>query len=245
MERGLVSLGPFAAVGVDAARQEGMEIDIGDIRQDHEFDRPRDRHHPRHAVGAAGHEVVAALSARSLVGEARLQTALYSGVSGACWPRPIGFAGSHWNPTPGGRAATARTSLGTWSRRMRRRCAIVTKIGLGGFGQRRQTVARRNRHYSRCTGRAGSARLRPGASAVPPPRGRKSAGVLDEDRDVDRLSVGRELPALHHVELVGMRRAVIVDEGLGRNADGVDDQRVAVLVVADQLSVPGGLHLLQ
>jgi hypothetical protein len=35
------------------------------------------------------------------------------------------------------------------------------------------------------------------------------------------------------MELVGMGRAVIVDEGLGRDADGIDDQRVAVLVMAD------------
>src|SRR5260370_943412 len=72
----------------------------------------------------------------------------------------------------------------------------------------------------------------------------KGARILDKDRNVNRHAIGREPPALHHVELVGMRRAVVIDEGLGRNANGVDDQRVAVLVVADGFTVPGGLHIL-
>ena len=73
---GFGRLRKIAPVRVDAAGHEDLEMHIGDVRQDDEFDRPGDRHHPRHAVGAAGHEVVAALSAGGLVGEARLQNGL-------------------------------------------------------------------------------------------------------------------------------------------------------------------------
>src|SRR5712672_929451 len=68
--------GPLASIGIDAARQERMEVDVSDVRQDDEFDRPGDRHHPRHAIGAAGDQIVSALSAGRLVCEARLQHGL-------------------------------------------------------------------------------------------------------------------------------------------------------------------------
>src|SRR6266545_4977137 len=44
------------------------------------------------------------------------------------------------------------------------------------------------------------------------------------------------------MQLVAMRRAEIVDEGLVVEADGVDHQRVA-FVVADGLAIPGWLHM--
>src|SRR5580765_1985211 len=47
------------------------------------------------------------------------------------------------------------------------------------------------------------------------------------------------------MELISMWRAVVVDEGLRRNADGVDDQSVAVLVMADRLPVPRWFHILR
>src|SRR5262249_15600991 len=77
-------------------------------------------------------------------------------------------------------------------------------------------------------------RVSDAAPALPRGVGRREGSrVLDEHRTLDRLAVGGELPTLHHVQVVGMRRAVVIDEGFRRNTDGVDDERVAVLVMAD------------
>ena len=45
--------------------------------------------------------------------------------------------------------------------------------------------------------------------------------------------------ALDHVELLGVRREVIVDEGAGGEADRIDHQRIA-FVVADGVAEPAG-----
>src|SRR5258705_10509960 len=45
------------------------------------------------------------------------------------------------------------------------------------------------------------------------------------------------------MKLVRVRRAIAVNEGLGRNADGVDDERIATLVVPDRFSIPGGFDV--
>ena len=47
------------------------------------------------------------------------------------------------------------------------------------------------------------------------------------------------MPTLHDVQLLGVRRAEMVDEGLGVLPDRIDDQRVA-LVMPDRFAVPGG-----
>src|SRR5262249_7242115 len=91
-----VSSGPFAdriagevrflllrevgAVGVDRARQERLEMDIGDLRENDPLDWPDDRHHSWHAVGHAGVAVVDTLSAIALVFETRLQDFLVLGL---------------------------------------------------------------------------------------------------------------------------------------------------------------------
>ena len=48
--------------------------------------------------------------------------------------------------------------------------------------------------------------------------------------------------ALHHMELLGMRRAEGIEDAPGVRSDGVDDQRVA-LVMADRLAEPRGLDV--
>ena len=68
------------------------------------------------------------------------------------------------------------------------------------------------------------------------PRRRKGAGVLD--------GIGLPHAVLGHavtldcVQLRGVRRAEIVDQGLLRNPDRIDNQRVA-FVMADRFSIPG------
>src|SRR4029450_4943890 len=59
------------------------------------------------------------------------------------------------------------------------------------------------------------------------------------------LGIGCEFPTLHDMELVGMWCAVVVDKGLGRNTDRVDDERIAVLIMPDGFSVPRGLQILR
>src|SRR5262245_64895083 len=77
------------------------------------------------------------------------------------------------------------------------------------------------------------------------PRHGEGSRVLYKDRNVDRPGIGCDLPTLHDVELFGMRRAVVVDKGLGRDTDGVDDERIAVLVVPNRLAIPRGFQILR
>src|SRR6202035_2403548 len=49
-------------------------------------------------------------------------------------------------------------------------------------------------------------------------------------------------PAFRDVQLIGMRRAIIVEERLVVEADGIDDKRI-VLVTTDRFSVPGGFRI--
>jgi hypothetical protein len=92
---------------------------------------------------------------------------------------------------------------------------LRSKIGLRRFGHRHQPlaeeiavvfVARDRRDW--CVFDAAPALYRrPGCC--------KGARVLDKDQYIDRLAVGREFPALYHMELVSMRRAVVVYKRLG------------------------------
>src|SRR6202030_3743759 len=52
------------------------------------------------------------------------------------------------------------------------------------------------------------------------------------------------LEALNDVHLIGMRRAVIVDESAIAQPDRVDHELVA-FVMADRFAVPGRLHMLR
>src|SRR6516162_7674387 len=83
-EARLFVLGEIAAVRVDPAWHEDFEIHVGDLWQDDELD------------GLSSPWPPAAWSARLATSRVR-----YSGVSGACWPRPGGLVWSHWLPTFG------------------------------------------------------------------------------------------------------------------------------------------------
>src|SRR6185503_12430400 len=75
------------------------------------------------------------------------------------------------------------------------------------------------------------------------PLGGESAGVIDLERNLDRLAAIDELVAFDDMELVAVGCAVIVDEGLCRHANRVDDESVAVLIMADRVAVPGRLRI--
>ena len=70
------------------------------------------------------------------------------------------------------------------------------------------------------------------------------AGVIDVHKDFQLLAVLDKPPAFHDVQLIGMRRAPIVQERLVVEADGIDDERIP-LVMTDRFSVPRGFVLLE
>src|SRR3954454_11503582 len=78
----------------------------------------------------------------------------------------------------------------------------------------------------------------------PRPRLIKRIRVLDPDAHLQSLAVISQLDALHDVQLLGMRRAEIVDEALVVHSDGVDHERVAAFIMANRLAVPGWLWTL-
>src|SRR5437016_1696947 len=92
----------------------------------------------------------------------------------------------------------------------------------------------------------------------PSPLHGEGARIVHRKADLDALVSARlpaasataprdrgDLPALGDVKLLGMRRAVIVDEaeGMFDKAGGVDNQRVAILVMADGLAEPSGTRI--
>src|SRR5207302_7958307 len=62
--------------------------------------------------------------------------------------------------------------------------------------------------------------------------------IVHRNGDFQRLSRIDRVPALHDMQLFGVRRAINIDNGLAVQADRVDNQRVA-LVMADRFSGPG------
>ena len=64
----------------------------------------------------------------------------------------------------------------------------------------------------------------------------ESVGILHPDVHFQHLTAVGQFPALRDVELLGVRRAVRVDDGLAVLPDGVDYERVA-FVVPDRLAV--------
>ena len=61
------------------------------------------------------------------------------------------------------------------------------------------------------------------------------------------LAIGRNREALHHMQLVGMRCAEIIDEveSAAFDPDRIDDQCVAILVMADGIAEPGRFHIVR
>ena len=66
------------------------------------------------------------------------------------------------------------------------------------------------------------------------PRRLECASVVNRDGRFERISVIADLPAFHHLQVLGVRCREIIHEAVGmlNETDGVDD-KLAVLVVAD------------
>ena len=73
---------------------------------------------------------------------------------------------------------------------------------------------------------------------------RERAGILDVDRDVDRLAAVRQPVTLDHVQLFGVGGQVRINKCFVCQPDRVHHQRIAPFVVADRVAVPGrlGVH---
>jgi len=90
--------------------------------------------------------------------------------------------------------------------------------------------------------------VRVSALSTPPamyahPWCREGPRVLDRHGNVNTIAVCRKLPPLYHMELLGMGRAVIIDKGPCRNSDGVNNQGIAIFVMANRFTVPRGLNV--
>src|SRR5208282_5054394 len=70
----------------------------------------------------------------------------------------------------------------------------------------------------------------------------EGARIVDGDAYLQRLAAVDHLEALEHMHLVGVRRAVIVDEGAVIEPDGVDDQLVP-FVMPDRFAIPRRLYM--
>ena len=79
--------------------------------------------------------------------------------------------------------------------------------------------------------------LHPSVSSLAPPGLIEGVGIVDHEGHFQPLAALGHGPALDHVQLVGVWRAVGIDDRLGILRDGVDDERIA-FVVPDRLAVP-------
>src|SRR5882757_6876708 len=70
------------------------------------------------------------------------------------------------------------------------------------------------------------------------------ARILNRHGRLDRVAAVDDLPAFHHVKVLGVGRAVIVDKAVRvlDEADGVDN-KLAALIVADGLAEPTRLWI--
>ena len=75
------------------------------------------------------------------------------------------------------------------------------------------------------------------------PRHRERTGILNVNLDFHFVAAFDELIALDDMELVGVRRAEIVDIGPIVKTNSIDHQRVAVFIVPDGFAVPRRLGL--
>ena len=66
-------------------------------------------------------------------------------------------------------------------------------------------------------------------------------GILDRHSDFEGLSRIDKPEAFDHMQLVAVRRAIGIYEGLSVLPDGVDHERIA-FVVSDRFSVPGRFY---
>ena len=66
----------------------------------------------------------------------------------------------------------------------------------------------------------------------------KGPRVLDKRGNINTIAICRKLPPLYHVELFSMRRAVIIDKRPCRNSDGVNNEGVAIFIMANRFTVP-------
>src|SRR6516225_6619410 len=66
----------------------------------------------------------------------------------------------------------------------------------------------------------------------------KGPRVLDKHGNVNTIAICRKLPPLYHMELFSMRRAVIIDKRPCRNSDGVNNEGVAIFIMANRFTVP-------
>src|SRR6516165_3110590 len=67
-------------------------------------------------------------------------------------------------------------------------------------------------------------------------------GIVHRDTDLQPLSRIDRAPALHDMQLFGVRRAIDIENGLGVLANRIDHQRVA-LIMAYRFSGPGGFRI--
>jgi hypothetical protein len=66
----------------------------------------------------------------------------------------------------------------------------------------------------------------------------KGPRVLDKHRNVNTIAIYRKLPPLYHMELFSMGRPVIIDKGPCRNSNGVNNQGIAIFIIANRFTVP-------
>jgi hypothetical protein len=84
-----------------------------------------------------------------------------------------------------------------------------------------------------------------GRAPIPPhcsPRRIESVRIVYRKARFQHLAIVDHFPALYNVQLFSMRRAVDVHGQSGVLADGVDDQRVP-LIMPDRLAIPGRLRI--
>src|SRR5260370_40408575 len=87
----LLVFGHAAPIREDATRHDVLVVDIGDVGQDDEFDRPDEGHEPRHAVGDAGVPHVEPLATLALVIGAPLELRLVFGCQRSLLAKPDGL----------------------------------------------------------------------------------------------------------------------------------------------------------
>ena len=74
----------------------------------------------------------------------------------------------------------------------------------------------------------------------------EGVGIFDRDEGGQGFAVRADGEALDHMQLLGVGRTEIVDVAvLGGQSDGVDDESIAVLVMADGFTEPGWLHFVR
>ena len=66
---------------------------------------------------------------------------------------------------------------------------------------------------------------------------REGARVFHVDIHLKHLAVVDHMEALYHVQLIGVRRLIVVDVRLAGDSDRIDDERVA-FVLNDRFAIP-------